>query len=49
MNKKQALNLLSLIADLYGIVNAPELPEPPKTNGQGAAERAKAATQPKES
>lgn len=28
MNRKQALSLLSLIADLYGIINSPD-PEPP--------------------
>lgn len=35
MNKKQAIQLLQLIADLYAIVNSPDEPPSPARNGQG--------------
>jgi hypothetical protein len=48
MNKKQALALLQLIADCYGIINTPEvLPDPEmptaQKNGAKAPERVRQA------
>lgn len=38
MNKKQALAMLTFIADLYSIIQAPEQAPAPQTNGHGTAD-----------
>jgi len=44
MTKKQALQLLQLIADLYGVINAPDAPPAP-ANGRGDPAKVKDAAE----
>lgn len=44
MNKKQAFAMLSLIADLYIVIQSPDEPPQPTVNGKGTVREAEPMT-----